>query len=74
MQLDLRTLSHIAGRQVAVEAAVERLRQIAQATFSEALSALDLDTLRDDPARFHAVSRGVEQMVRALRGPDDSLG
>jgi hypothetical protein len=69
MHLDLRTLSHIAGRPVAVEVAVERLRQIAGEVFSEAVAALDLETLRSDPARFHAATRAVESALEAMRGP-----
>jgi hypothetical protein len=70
MRLDLRTLSNLAGRPIAVEVAVERLRQIAGEVFSETLAALDLDTLRSDPARFHAATRAVERAIEALQGPD----
>jgi hypothetical protein len=66
MHLDLRTLSDIAGRPVAVEAAIERLRQLSQQVFSETLAALDIDTLRNDPARFHAAARAVEAALEAL--------
>ena len=67
MQLDLRSLSDIAGRGVAVDVAVERLRQIAQAAFSEALAAIDSDTLRHDPARFEAATRAVQQALLVTR-------
>ena len=69
MHLDLRTLSNIAGRPIAVEVAVDRLRQIAGEVFSEAVAALDLDTLRSYPARFHAATRAVERALEAMRDP-----
>jgi hypothetical protein len=63
MQLDLRSLSEIAGRGVAEQVAVERLREIARAAFSEALTAIDSDTLRRDPARFEAAARAVQHAL-----------
>lgn len=66
MQLDLRTLSEVAGHPAAVEVAIERLREIAQAAFAETLTALDVDTLRRDPTRFHNATRAVKAMVETL--------
>jgi hypothetical protein len=67
MQFDLRTLTLIAGRPVATEVAIERLREIAQATFDETFSALNIDTLHRDPARFHAATRAVKAAFDALQ-------
>ena len=70
MHLDLRTLSNVAGRPVAIEVAVQRLRQIAGAVFAEALGALDINTLRSDPARFHAAAHVIEKALEVLHGSD----
>jgi hypothetical protein len=70
MHLDLRTLSDIAGRAVAAEVAIERLREIAHTTFAGALDALTAETLARDPERFHAAMRAVQAAADALRAPD----
>ena len=67
MQIDLRTLSNVAGRPMAVEVAVERLQQIARGVFSEAVAAIDVNTLTNDPSRFHAAARAVKDALEALR-------
>ena len=66
MQVDLRRLRELAGAQVAIEVAVERLRQIAETTFAEALGALNIETLDQDPLRFHAATRALESVIDAL--------
>jgi hypothetical protein len=67
MHFDLRTLSEIAGRTVATEVAVDRLREIARAAFAETLEAITADTLARDPERFHAAARVVQAAIDASR-------
>jgi hypothetical protein len=73
MHLDLQTLSDVAGRPVAVEVAIGRLRQMAAEVFAEVIGALNSDTLRTDPARFHAAIRAVEGSLEAVRHSSDKL-